>query len=217
MDIDPEDLNISVFNNLSQEQVEEILESAASSTKTFEKGELIFHMGTKISHLAIILEGRVFLEQNDSMGDISIMASFNAGDLIAETYALSQAPVMVDFKADSECKILYIDLPKLKSHFLDEEIRNQLARNILYSLADKNITFSRKIRTLAGRSIREKLLIYLHDQRMLNDSPVFTIPYNRQELSDYLNCDRSQLSKTISKLQKEGLIKCRRNTFELLA
>ena len=43
----------------------------------------------------------------------------------------------------------------------------------------------------------------------------FTIPYDRQELADFLEVDRSGLSRKISKLRNEGIIQSKRSWFKL--
>ena len=48
------------------------------------------------------------------------------------------------------------------------------------------------------------------------DSNSFDIPFDRQELADYLEVDRSGLSAEISKLRKQGIIKSYKKHFELL-
>ena len=43
----------------------------------------------------------------------------------------------------------------------------------------------------------------------------FDIPYDRQQLADYLGVDRSAMSNELSKMQKDGLITYRKNEFTL--
>ena len=39
----------------------------------------------------------------------------------------------------------------------------------------------------------------------------FLIPYNRQQLADYLNVDRSTMCNELSKMQKDGMIEYKKN------
>ena len=66
------------------------------------------------------------------------------------------------------------------------------------------------------RTTREKLIAYLSEQAKKQNRSTFEIPFNRQQLADYLSVDRSALSNELSKMQKEGLIKTERNHFILL-
>ena len=82
-------------------------------------------------------------------------------------------------------------------------------------LASKNIFFHQKIEITSKRSTKEKLIAFLLTEAKAHQSDSFTIPYNRQELADYLGVDRSGLSSEISKLQKAGLIESNRNKFRI--
>ena len=70
---------------------------------------------------------------------------------------------------------------------------------------------------IAPKSLRERLLSYLPEQAMEHGSPHFTIPFDRQQLADYLGVDRSAMSNELSKMQKDGLITYRKNEFCLIA
>jgi CRP-like cAMP-binding protein len=59
-------------------------------------------------------------------------------------------------------------------------------------------------------------MAYLLNQAKIQGNCTFQIPYDRQELADYLEVDRSGLSAEISKLRKEGILDSKKNTFTLL-
>ena len=47
-------------------------------------------------------------------------------------------------------------------------------------------------------------------------SNTIEIPFNRQELADFLCVDRSALSRELGAMQSEGLINYSKNSFELI-
>mgnify|MGYP002135641960 CR=1 FL=1 len=57
---------------------------------------------------------------------------------------------------------------------------------------------------------------YLLSEAEQQGSMTFTIPFSRIQLADYLNCDRSALSRELSLMQRDGLLTCRRSSFCLL-
>lgn len=73
-----------------------------------------------------------------------------------------------------------------------------------------------KIEVISKKTLREKILTYLQQQALDQDSRQFTIPLNRLELAKYLCADRSALTRELSYMQKEGLISYEKNTFQLL-
>ena len=82
-------------------------------------------------------------------------------------------------------------------------------------LAERNLMMNRKLAILSQRSIRDKLLAFLAWQRQDKKSTTFTIPFNRDELADYLCVNRSALSREISNMMDDGLIASERNQFTL--
>ena len=86
---------------------------------------------------------------------------------------------------------------------------------MLAVVADKNLMLNRRLGHLSKRSTREKLLSYLSEQATLHDSADFYIPFDRQELADYLCVERSAMSAELSKLRAEGLLEVERNHFHL--
>ena len=91
----------------------------------------------------------------------------------------------------------------------------RLVRNLLASVAKRAHALTRKIEHTSKRSTREKLLSYLSDQADSARSNTFSIPFNRQELADYLSVDRSAMSAELSKMRKEGIVDFDKNRFTL--
>lgn len=81
--------------------------------------------------------------------------------------------------------------------------------------ARKNLVLSRRIFCTSPRSVRERLLTYLSGQTLQCGSAEFDIPFNRQQMADYLNLDRSALSKELGRMRDEGLLSFRKNHFRL--
>ncbi len=92
----------------------------------------------------------------------------------------------------------------------------QMIFNLMKNLALKNIMFHQKIEITSKRSTKEKLMTYLNLQAKKHKSNKFFIPFNHQELADFLEVERSGLSAEISKLRKEGIIESEKNRFTIL-
>ena len=56
---------------------------------------------------------------------------------------------------------------------------------------------------------------YLSEQVSIQGSTKVMIPFDRQRLADYLNLDRSALSKELGKMKKNGLLDYHKNVFDL--
>ena len=99
--------------------------------------------------------------------------------------------------------------------YLQDEFLAQDALQETYILALKNLACNQKIEVVSRRSTREKLMAYLLLQAKRAKKSTFLIPFDRQELADYLEVDRSGLSTEIGKLRREGVIDCEKNRFTI--
>ena len=69
---------------------------------------------------------------------------------------------------------------------------------------------------MSKRTTRDKILSYLSAHANVKNSNEFDIPFNRQQLADYLSVDRSAMSAELGRMQNEGLIEYKKNHFRLL-
>ena len=68
---------------------------------------------------------------------------------------------------------------------------------------------------LSIRGIRERIEQYLRLQQSRHKSNAFDIEFNREQMANYLGINRSVLSHELKKMEKEGILKVRKNHFEL--
>ena len=97
----------------------------------------------------------------------------------------------------------------------DYDVYRKFISNLIAVLAGKNIGLSRKINDITPKTIRERLISYLSSQAVKQESNYITIPFNRQQLADYLCVDRSAMSNELSKMRRDGLLTFDRNMFKL--
>lgn len=208
----------ALFSGISSREIEEMLECLGAYEKSFLKNELIYHIGDCVTDLGLVLEGSVFVEHLDVWGNRSLMAQLGPGEIFAETYAcIPGEKLMVNVLANSEARILFINIKKIIQTCSKRCAHHyKMIQNLLSVTAEKNLVLSRKILNTSAKTIRGRMLSYLSFQAFRCGQQDFTIPFNRQELADYLSVDRSALSNEISKMQKEGLIKVKRNHFTLM-
>ena len=101
----------------------------------------------------------------------------------------------------------------MSSQFENTHCKDTILNNLLHISIQKNLTLSNRIFCTSPKTIRERLLIYLSNESRKAGSQEFVIPFDRQQLADYLNVDRSALSKELGKMRDEGLIEFRKNDF----
>ena len=204
----------ALFNGFDETEVNNLLGSLNAREKRFRKGAMIFHSGDVISTLCFVITGSVTIESNDMWGNRTILNLVSKGQFFAESYALlPDEPMLVDVCANEDCTIVYLDMKSVGR--LDESMRVRLLANLLTITTRKNLHLSSRSFHTAPRQVRGRIMAYLNTVSVQKNSREFDIPFDRQQLADYLNVERSVLSNELSKMQRDGLIRCRKNHFEI--
>ncbi|MEA5050108.1 MAG: Crp/Fnr family transcriptional regulator [Oscillospiraceae bacterium] len=206
-----------LFRGTSREEIESMLGCLGASVKRYEKGQTILRAGEPATSMGLVLAGGAHIESDDVWGNRSILAHVGPGQLFAETYAcIPGEALLVNVIAAEKSEVLFLQASRLLSTCGNAcAYHNRLIANLLQICARKNLELSRRILHTGARSIRGRLLSYLSEQAKLTGSFEFSIPFNRQQLADYLGVDRSALSNELSKMRAEGLLRCEKNAFSL--
>ncbi|MGN1206072.1 MAG: Crp/Fnr family transcriptional regulator [Eubacterium sp.] len=206
----------TIFHDLTESEWDEFESLELLRKKSFHKGEILFSMGETASEIGIIIEGSVVIENNDIWGNSTILNKLETGDVFAETYAITGTPMMVDVVAAQACEIVFLSVQSLLEDAKNSSLSQKITRNLLLISMQKNLILSSRIFCTSPKTIRERLAIYFSEQVTRNGSTSFDLPFNRQQMADYLNLDRSALSKELGKMREEGLIRYRKNHFEMV-
>lgn len=207
-----------LFDRIGDESLKEMLGCLNAKERSYKKGDAVFAEGDKAKYLGIVLEGSVQLVRVDYYGNRSILTNIEPPQLFGEAFACAGLKSLpVDAVAAADTKILLLDAQRIARPCGNAcPCHGQTILNLLHIVAKKNLVLHQKIEITSKRSTREKLMTYLLLQAKNAKSHTFTVPYDRQELADYLEVDRSGLSAEISKLRNEKVLECRRSTFTLL-
>lgn len=72
-----------------------------------------------------------------------------------------------------------------------------------------------KMDIITPKSLRERVMVYLSQESVKQGSRTITVPFNRQQMADYLSVDRSALSAELSRMQRDGVISYEKNRFTI--
>ena len=206
-----------LFRDMSEDEIHTCLNALKGHEKTYKKDTVILHAGEETDKMGLVLDGSVTIESNDVWGNCTILTHVPAGQFFAETYALLPGEVMlVDVKANEDCKILFVTVEGFFSKIPSSSWKEKLTRNLLMISAHKNLTLTGRSFHTSPKSARGRILSYLNAVSLQKHSVEFDIPFDRQQLADYLNLERTNMSKELGKMQREGIIECRKNHFKLI-
>ena len=210
-------VNTPLFHGIRENELEGLLSCLNAREKRFRKDETILRAGDTVSAVGLVEEGSVNIVVNFYRGNSNIFGHVEKGSIFAENYAaIPGQELLCDVVAAEDCTVLFLDMNKLEATCSNGCVfHNRLIHNLLRISATKNLGLSLRMMHIAPKSLRERLLSYLSEQAMEHGSAHFTIPFDRQQLADYLGVDRSAMSNELSKMQKDGLITYRKNEFTL--
>ena len=207
----------ALFRSMTEEEIHLCLKELRSQEKKYKKGTVIMHAGSLTDRMGLVLSGSVTIESNDVWGNCTILSHVGSGQFFAETYALLPDEVMlVDVRANEDCNILFVTVGSLFKSGISSILKDKLTRNLLMISAHKNLTLSGRSFHTAPKSARGRILSYLNTVSLQKHTNEFDVPFDRQQLADYLNLERTNMSKELGRMQREGIIECRKSHFKLL-
>ncbi len=207
-----------LFSEIEDENLMKMLRCLEARIEVFDKKYTILAEGSPARYIGIVLSGSVQIVQVDYYGNRSILSNIEPSQIFAEAFACAEiSSIPITVIANELCEVMLIDCSRILYTCSNNCVfHHQLIFNLMKDLATKTILFHQRIEVTSKRTTREKLMSYLTLQAKKSNSNTFSIPFNRQELADYLEVDRSGLSVEISKLRKEGIIINKKNVFKLL-
>lgn len=208
-------LHCQLFEGMTEEDITALFGCLGAKPMQYAKGEIILGEGDAADRVGIVLSGTVQVVREDYFGNRSMMAKLGPSGMFAEAFALAGVEAMpVTVVAAESCEVLLIRVDRI-THPCSNAcgFHQQMIYNLMRILAQKNLACNQKIEVTSKRTTREKLMAYLMLTAKRAGSSDFQIPFDRQELADYLEVDRSGLSSEIGKLRKEGILESVRNRF----
>ena len=206
----------ALFHGLREAQIREMLPCLSARQSRFRRGQFLLRAGDRVAFAGILLSGEAEVLQEDFWGNRTLLAAVGPGDLFAEAFACAHAVSPVSVLCKTDGSVLYLNVRAVFSPCEKACAQHKaLSQNLIRVLAEKNMQLNEKAGFLSQRTTREKLLAYLSAQARRAGSASFRIPFDRQQLADFLSVNRSAMSAELSRMQREGLLCADRSSFTL--
>ncbi len=207
-----------LFRGVGEEEIQSMLGCLGTTEEKYKRGEYVFRQGEPISNIAILVEGQLFIRRDDYWGNSNIINSIELGEMFGEAYITPNSGVFPNnVIAAKDSIVLFFEARKIITICPSAcRFHAMIVQNLIFAISDKNRRLVQKLSHMSNRSIREKLISYLSEESNKQNSPSITIPFNRQQLADFLSVDRSAMSNELCKMRDGGLIKFEKNRFTLL-
>jgi len=208
--------NHPLFMDTSYDDFEKALDCLLVKEAFYQKNDIIWLVGEPVQFMGLLMSGSVKVTKNDADGTSIIISEVCAPSFLGEIgifAGLETFPVAV--QACENCHVFFLDGSKITSVCTQAcQFHKTIYEHLLRSISKKALMLDQKVELLSKRTIREKIFFFFDIQS--GTAKKFTSPYNREEMARYLCVNRSALSDELSKMRNEGLIRYRRNEFEIL-
>ncbi|MGN0298870.1 MAG: Crp/Fnr family transcriptional regulator [Lachnospiraceae bacterium] len=205
-----------LFHSISEEEIQRILKCSRAKVITFAANEYIFRQGEKPRYLFLLQRGSVHIEKNFASGKRDLIYLVPAGDVFGENYLFADMNAYwYDAVAATECQILQFPWNFFYQFCHNAcEHHQKLTRNMLEIQSRKNFSMTKKLHILAGSSLREKIAIWLLENRQ--EGTDYCLVPRREDMADYLGVARPSLSREMMHMQSEGMILVEKDRIHLI-
>lgn len=207
-----------MFAGVDDDEVALMISCLGARINTYKKGEYVLHQGEHISDITVLVEGKLHIQKDDYWGKRSILGQITVGEMFGEAYvAPDSGSLLNDVVAVEDSAVIFFDVKRILTACSSAcSFHTIVVQNLFFAISEKNRKLVQKLGHMSKRSTREKLISYLSEQAKEHNSANFAIPFNRQQLADFLSLDRSAMSNELCKMRDEGLLEFDKNSFKLL-
>ena len=207
--------NVKLFAGIRPEDMGGMFGCIGHHIRSYGKGAVIAFEAEIIHHVGVVLKGSVDMVKEDLWGNRTLLVRSRTGEIFGETFACGEeASSLVTFVAAEDTQVLFLPFCRVMHTCTHACVFHQtLVENMVRVIAAKNRELMRKVEVVSKKTLREKILAYLS---AYGQSGSFTIPLGRVEWAEYLNADRSALTRELAKMKAEGIIDYHRNDFKIL-
>lgn len=206
-----------MFAGVSDDEISSMLGCLNARLYTYKKGGYVLKEGEHLSDIVVVVEGGLHIQKDDYWGNRSILGRIAVGEIFGEAYVAPESGALLnDVVAIEDSTVIFFDIKHILTTCSSAcRFHATVVQNMFFAISEKNRKLVQKLGHMSKRSTREKLISYLSEEAKRQNSSSFVIPFNRQQLADFLSVDRSAMSAELCKMRDEGLLSFHKNQFTL--
>ncbi len=207
-----------MFAGVGDDQILSMLSCLNARLHVYQKGEYVLRQGEHVRDILVLVEGNLHIQNDDYWGNRSILGQIAVGEMFGEAYVAPESgAILNDVIAVEDSVVIFFDVKRILTTCSSACcFHATVVQNMFFAISEKNRKLVQKLGHMSKRSTREKLISYLSQEAKGHNSSHFVIPFNRQQLADFLSVDRSAMSNELGKMRDEGLLVFEKNQFQLL-
>ena len=207
-----------LFSGVGEDEINAMLNCLQAKLCTYKKGEYVLRQGEHLDNILVLVDGKLLIQRDDYWGNRSIINMISIGEMFGEPYVAPESgTLMNDVLAVEDSVVIFFDVKRIITVCSSAcRFHSMVVQNLFFAISEKNRKLVQKLTFMTKCTTREKLIAYLSEEAKRQNSSSFFIPFNRQQLADFLSVDRSAMSNELGKMRDEGLIEFEKSCFKLL-
>lgn len=205
---------MTLLKPIPAEQIKALLKDGRFKISTYRKNSIVHLEDDRCTKMEVILSGMVTVERIDIDGRLMTVAEFFSDDIIGGNLLFSKNPYY-PMTIRSKLATMVLEINK---DVLLELFTNNI--NFLHSylgfVSDHAFYLGDKIKHYVNRTIRECILSFLRYESKRQNSNNIILPMTKKALAEKIGVQRTSLSRELTKMEKDGLIKFDSKSITLL-
>lgn len=208
--------NALLFSDILENEIATMLKCLDVAEYDYIKGRTILHRGEPFEKIGVVLSGTLLITREDEIGNLFVLTQVSRGQIFGMSFA-GGFNTDIGISAGTDARVLIIKAERIFNPCCKNcQCHKKLLSNLFTCMAKKNVELTRKVYHISQRTLRRKVMSYLTEQMELCGCSTFDIPLDRQQMADYLACDRSALSAELARMKSERIIDFHKNRFTIL-
>ena len=206
-----------LFSGVGEDEIMSMLSCLGARLRRYKKGEYVLRQGEHLNDITVLAAGCLHIQKDDYWGNRSILGQIGVGEIFGEAYVAPESGTLLnDVIAVENSAVFFFDVKRVITTCSSAcRFHSMVVQNLFFAISEKNRSLVQKLGHMSRRSTRDKLISYLSEEVKKQNSTSITIPFNRQQLADYLSVDRSAMSNELCKMRDEGMLEFAKNRFKL--
>ena len=203
-----------LFNTLSKSELHKV--SQEKSDNFYKKGDNVFVEGTRGHGLYCVYQGKVKIHKLGAEAKEQIVRFAKEGDVIGYRSLLSNEPYYATATTLEDSVLCYLT----KKTFLEMlENNKNLSYNVIQMLTQNLKESEKKIINLKQKPVIQRIcesLLILKEKFGLTDDGFLSVRLSRREIGDLAGVTTETTIRTLSELNKKGIIHLKGKTIQLV-